>query len=329
MNAREERLAALRTTLPPHVAATIEVPWRTSRLLAQIVFFILTAIGMEVLYFFCDTIGLPAGFVTGAVGVGLAEYLIGVRRWWNTGVEPALWLGAMIAFVTLLPRSGTPEAMLVLALACGIAGARVRHPLIGAVGAGFVVAWCEQRFDLGVVAALAIGAAALLALTRTWQRPSNEHLCVALLLLVPAGGWFAADAEWRRATIALYAAFGALALIAALRRRHHAMFAAAAIGLGIAGFESSRLVAAPAALKLAAGGALLLAIAFAVSRALRGRTSGFVTMPEAPSELAEAAELGGTLAASQLSSSKSGETAPDERPQDGGGFGGAGATGDY
>jgi hypothetical protein len=288
-------------------------------LLAQALFFVLTALGLWAFYELTDS-----GVVTAAVAIAIAEYLIRGRKWFHTGVEAALWIGALLALLAELPNSGTPEANLLLAAAFGIAGARVRQPLFGAAAAFFVATYLELRFDLGVIAALLIAAAALFALYRVWNRPSNEWLFIVLLVTMPLAGWSFADPEWRPLTIALYAAFAAMALVSAVIKRHHGMFAGAASATVVAAAELHELLEPPEELSLAIAGALLLLASLAVSRALRGRTRGFVVTPAKTSEVEEGVEVLGTLAAAPSAGNP-----PEQRPQGEGGFGGAGATGDY
>ncbi|HYI07626.1 MAG TPA: hypothetical protein VEK57_01025 [Thermoanaerobaculia bacterium] len=255
-------------------------PWRVYGLLAQLVFFVLTCVGAGACYFFfalgSDTF---AGLFTGVGAIALAELLIRAKRWWATGVEAALWIAGMLSLISTLPSSGKPEALLVLAAAFAVAGGRLRQPLFGTIAAGIVVHYFEERSDLGVLAALTIAALAMVALLRTWRRVSTEWLLILTTLVVPIAGRFYAGAEWRKTTIALYAAFGTLALVLALVKRHHAWFLTAAAALTIAVVDAARTIPAPLEAKLAAGGAFLLALSFLVSSILRNRTSGFVLTP--------------------------------------------------
>lgn len=323
MNAQHERNYVLRERLrsakllTPAVAAELELPWRVNGLLLQLVFFVLAMIGLAVFGL------LTTAGVAGIAAIALAEYLIGRRRWAFTGVESALWLGAMLAFLTMLPRSGTPESNLVIAAAIAVAAVRVRNPLLGAVAVVFVANWFEERLDLGTLAALVIAAAAMVALLRTWRRPTTEWFFIAVALVMPVAGRFFAGAEWRNVTILLYCAFAMLALALAIARRHHALFLAALIALSIAATDIASRIDVAAEWKLAIAGAVLLAIAFAVTRLLRGRTHGFVLAPEQLTPLDEDFSLAATLALKP-------ETPVYEAQQTGGGeFGGAGATGGW
>jgi uncharacterized membrane protein YgcG len=338
MNVQHERNLFLRTRLRSEgllndgITAQLEMPWRANGLLAQAAFFLLTCIGLGAFYGLLHVLDMGGeGIVAGVAAIALAEYLIGARRWFFTGVEAALWLGGLFALISELPSSGKPEAMLVLAAACAIAGARVRNPLFGALAAIFVMLYFEKRFDLGVLCALIVALGACIALLRTWRRPTTEALWIALALVMPIAGRFTADRDWRDATIALYAIFGIIALSLAITKRHHAFFLAAIIALAIAGADfAEKLNDAPEEAKLAVAGALLLILAFAISRTLRGRTDGLVLTPIQLTPFDDAVEAGATLA---LQPTTSAPRAADPQPAgvDGGGgeFGGAGASGDY
>jgi hypothetical protein len=297
MNVQHERNFHLRTKLRgTRAAAQLEVPWKTNGIIAQCVFFLLTCVALGASYALIHVfdVSMP-GLIIGVAAIVLAEYLIGARRWFFTGVETALWGGGVFAALTELQPSDKPEAWLVLAAASAIAGARVRNPLFGALSAILVMIYCEKRFDLGVVSALVITLIACLALLRTWRRPSVEALWIALALVMPIAGRFTADKEWRTMTIALYATLGAIALALGIARRHHAFFLTAMIALGIAAMDVGERVNASLEAKLAVAGALLLVIAFALSRALRDRTRGFVLTPLALTPIDDTAEVAATF----------------------------------
>lgn len=334
MNAADERARSLReraedwrkdglidAATEAAVAAQLVQPWRGYGILVQAVFFVLTAVAMGAFQLLFES-----ELALGIVAIGLAELLIRKFRWFGTGVESALWLGGLLALVFALPSSNKPEGLLVIAAACAIAGARVRNPFFGAAAAALVSVYFEQRFDLGVLCALVLAAVALLALFRTWQRPTTEWLFIAVLLILPIAGRVQADEKWRFVTIALYLGFGIVCLAAALKKRHHAMFLAAAIALGIAATDYARTLPVAAEVLFFLAGALLLGAAWLISRALRGRTSGFVTTPAKLTTADDVLQIAATLAVTPPAQT---ESAPETRPQDAGGFGGAGATGDY
>jgi hypothetical protein len=333
MNVQHERNLHLRARLKGEklltdaVTAQLEVPWRTNGILAQIVFFLLTCLALGAFYGLMHMFEWPHGIITGVVAIVLAEYLIGARRWFHTGIEDALWLGATIALINELPSSGAPEAMLVIAAAIGLPGLRLRNPLFGAAAAVFVMLYAEERFNLGVICALVLGLAACFALLRTWRRPTTEWLWIALALVMPVAGRFTADEVWRTATISLYALYAAVALVLALRRPHHALFLTAMIAGAISATDLAYLLETPPELRFACSGVMLLTAVFALTRILRHRTHGFVLTPTPLTPFDETLQTAATLTLQPTHA-----TPPAAEPQvaaGGGGFGGAGASGDY
>ena len=321
MSVLHERALRLRALLP---RVPVEIPWRTHTVLLRAVFFVLTLVGIGALYAFFDLLDVPLkGVVAGVIAIALAEFLINARRWWWTGVEEALWIGGLYAMLSELPRSGTPESNLVMAAGAAIPGVRVRNPLFGALAAIFIVIYFEERFDLGVIAALIIAVVATLAVLRTWQRPSTEWLWIAIAIVMPLAGYANADPEWRTVTIGLYAAFGFFALMLAVTKRHHALFLSGGLSVAIASIELGRVLdVLPLEAKLAIGGAFLLGGSWLIARALRDRTTGIVVTPAALTPFDDAVEIAATVNVPQ----------PEFTPaqQTGGGeFGGAGATGKY
>lgn len=308
--------------LPEAAGGAAAVPCRTHGLLLRATLFVLTLLGVFSLNFFLDQVEVPQnGVFAGLIAIVVAEVLILRQRWWWTGVEEALWIGGAYAMISELPSSGRPEAMLVLAAGAAIPGARVRNPLFGALAASFVAAYFEKRFDLGVLSALAIALAAAFALLRTWRRPSTEYLFIAIAVILPVVGYSQAGAEWRQATIALYFAFGLVTFFLAVRYRHHALFLAGAIGIAIGSIELSETLDLRLDVKLALGGAILLAGSWLASRALRDRTTGLVATPSKLTPFDDELEVAATVALPRAEF--------DAKVEGGGEFGGAGATGKY
>ncbi len=308
------------------VKATLKTPWRSHGVIVQAVFFVLTLMAMSASYGLLHLFKIPGrGIFAGIAFLAAAELLIRGPRWFGTGVEAALWIGGLAGFISELPSKGTPESLLVIAAAFGLAGFRVRNPLFGAVAAICVMVYAEQKWDAGVIAALVIATFAAVALLREWRRPSTEWLFIAIAVALPLAGVFTADAKWRMVTIGLYAAYGTLAFALALLKRHHALLLTGATGLVIAVVEAAQTIASPLETKLAAGGAFLLATAFIVQRALRARTTGIVVTPASLTSVDDALSIAGAVVAPTGARVES----PEGRPQGEGGFGGAGATGEF
>lgn len=88
---------------------------------------------------------------------------------------------------------------------------------IVAVCAAFTIAYLFERWlDLGVIAALVIGAAALLALACG----ASDRVLAEVAVLMPFAGLFHIDPQWRRVTIGLYLGYLALVVVTAVIRRH-------------------------------------------------------------------------------------------------------------
>ena len=327
MTADQERARSIRARAKQWpIARTIvdaEFPetWRGYGVLAQAVFFLLTCAAIGAFYALTD-----AELLTAVLCIGLAEVLIRARRWFGTGVEGALWIGGLFAALSALPSTGAPEAMLLAAAAAAIAGWRVRNPLFGVVAACFVTEYCEKKWDLGTLAALAIAAAALVALYRVWKRPSTEWLFIGLLVLMPLAGLVHADAGWARITILLYSALALLAFASALVKRHHAMLAGASTAAAGAVATLHEHLHLREEFTFAVAGAVLLLASWLTARQLRGRTRGCVVTPASLTPFDDDLQTLGTIA---VAAPTSAGNPPEQRSQDGGGFGGAGATGDY
>lgn len=316
MNTGHERQWMLRELAPAGI------PWRTHNLLLRCVLGTLTLAGAYLLWILLEELDVPKpGLFVGPAALLIAEALIRFRRWWWTGVEEALWVAGTYSLVSALPESGEPEAMLVLALAAALAGWRVRNPLFGALGAIFIAQYFEKRFDLGVIAAIAIAAMAVVALLRVWRRPSTEWLWIAIAVVMPIAGRFDADDVWRNTTIAIYAAFGIATLFLAIRQRHHALFVSAGIAIVIAAVDGAGKIDVAAEAKFAVAGVLLLVGSWLLSKALKNNVRGFVTTPAKLTPIDDELQIAASLAMPQQDF--------DQRMESGGNFGGAGATGEY
>src|SRR6185369_1399359 len=115
--------------------AQLATPWKRNGTFVAIAFFGLTVFALFAIYALCG------GYVAAAVEIAFAEYLIRRRRMYGSGIESALWIGALLSVIAALPRSGDPEAMLVIAAAFGIAAWRMQSPFFGAIGAVFAAAY--------------------------------------------------------------------------------------------------------------------------------------------------------------------------------------------
>jgi hypothetical protein len=255
-------------------------------------FFVATLLAVAALFFLCDTLRMPKGWITAALSLAAAEWLIRRGRFTHTGIEAALWLGGLFAFIAGLPSQGKPEAILVFAAAAAVAGARVRNPWFGALAVVLALLYLPSRHVSPLAlatAAQAISILAALARARAWKRVSTDRLFGAIAIAAPLTRW---ETLWWP-----YLLGGAITLAIALRLRDRMLLIAAAVSLAIAAVDVSRLVDYPIEAELIAAGAALVVLSVAISRALRGRTRGFVVTPATTMRYEEAVTIAATLLA--------------------------------
>ena len=302
--------------------------WRRSGPVLTVVFFILTLLGIAAFYLLVAMTGLPKGVTTAVVAIALAEWLIQRRRFFGTGIESALWIGGLFAIIFALPSSGKPEALLVFAAAAAIAGARMRSAFFGAAAAILVLSYIAVKSGVGwppLAFGIATAALAALALRREWRRPSTERLIAATMIAMPLAAEIAWGAYERKSSALPFALLAAMLATLGIRARDRVTLAAAALAAGIAGFELRDLLALPLEATLIAAGALLIGVALAVARALRGRTHGFVIEPSAVTPYDEAMQILATIPAAHPAGAHAGDA---NRFEGGGGSGGGGGATD-
>jgi purine-cytosine permease-like protein len=108
-SASEERLDALR----PGASG-----WRKHGVVLTVVFFVLTVVAVAAVEFLAQQLHLAEGWWTAVIAIAIAEWLIHRRRFFGTGIESALWIGALFAIIFSLPHSGKPEAASALRARC-------------------------------------------------------------------------------------------------------------------------------------------------------------------------------------------------------------------
>jgi len=298
--------------------------WKWMSLLAQCVFFFLTTLAIAAAFGFLSLIRLPKGWIVLIGCIALAEYLIRAFHFWRTGVEAALWIGGLYAFIFSLPSSGKPGAVLVLAAAAAIAGWRVRNALFGTLALSLTVAYLAIRhwWLIALLFAIAVALIALFAVTRVWRRPSTELLWQMLLLVMPIAGAIAAI-DNRRSASPIFAALAIVFAVVGIRRRLRVPLLASAIAVAIAIIDAR--IPLPLEAQLVIGGTIALVVAAALTRMLRRRTTGFVLDMPRQSEL-EALLSGGQAILPVLAADGGG---PAQVNPHGGEFGGAGSSGSY
>ena len=314
----EERLDAVRRNASG---------WRRHGIILSIVFFGLTILALLAFY------SLAQGIATGVVAIAVAEWLIHRKRFFGTGIEAALWIGALVALITELPSSGKPEALLVFAAAFALAGFRVRSALLGSAATLLVLVYIAVKTQAAwppVAFGMAMALIAAVALQREWQRPSSERLFAAVMIVMPVAAEIAWLIDGKGTAVLAFGALAAILFALGIRTRDRVTLATAGLTAGIAAYEARELLDFPLEAKLIAAGALLMAIAVAIARALRGRTSGFVIEPSAVTPYDEAMQILGTLPAAHVAPAPAEAAAgPDLNSGDGSSFGGAGAGGGY
>jgi len=301
---------------------------RSRSIILPIVFFVLTCVAIGATYGLFDRLYLPKGLWTAILCIVTAEVLIRRFHFQGTGVESALWTGGLFAFIFGIPSEAKPEGLLLFALACAIAGVRVRNPLIGALTAVFVIFYFEARgwYTVALLAGIAIAAFALAALTRQWQRPSTEHLFVALILIAPVAGCAVSITHTSLTWSLLYFALAIAEFAHSTRLRDRLVLIAGALTTAIAFIVLRELFPFAIEWKFIAAGTSIFAVSAAISRTLRGRHAGFVVTP-VKSAYEEALRVFGSVGLSPHTESTA---AANPQPVGGGGsFGGAGSSGTF
>jgi hypothetical protein len=307
--------------------------WRRVGIVLYVVFFVLALSVLGSIFGFSALLRLPKGIITAVIAIAVAEVLIRREKFFGTGIESALWIGGLFAFIFGLPSQGKIEALLVFAAAAAIAGWRVLHPLFGGLAfmlIGAYIGFKVESWWAALLFCVVITIAALLALGRRIERPSTEQLLDVLLMAMPLTGYVAArlrsagtatNASLAIAMIALTA----ILFFAGVKRRGRAELLAGSLSLVLAVIELQLSLSWAAETKLIAAGIALVAIASILARALRSRTSGFVVTPTALTRYDEAMQIGATIALAPPHA----QAAASGRESGGGSFGGAGASGDF
>jgi hypothetical protein len=322
--------------------ALLATPWRRNGPFVAAAFFGLTVFAMFALVALCKSTGATE-FTAAAIAIAGGEYLILRRRMYGSGIESALWIGGLLAFIAGLPRSGDPEAMLVIAAAFGIAAWRMQNAIFGAIGVIFLgiyfaVAWHGSHdYWRAAMVPLAVAVIAVVAkrwiFFRPWLDSFWSLVAIVMPLVAEIGGRIVAyDSAGHLEYALTFLVLGSIALLAGLHLRDHALLIAAGVSFAINAFELHDRYDPPLEWELILGGLALLAIAAVVARLMRGRTTGLVATPARLTRYDELVKLGGTMVAGQaLQPHPAAPSDPAVTGTEGGAgsFGGGGATGDY
>ncbi len=324
------------SSVPP-IVSKMSTPWQSNSALVACVFFCLTVLAMSAFFGLMALFELPKGWLTLIISLPVAEMLIQRRKMFGTGIEAALWIGGLFGFIFGLPSEGKPEALLVFAVAAAIAGFRMRNQYFGTLAAVFFViypavkiggshAWSGGAAPLAVL--LMIVAAA--ALLRTSRRPSNQALFETLVIVMPLTAYLIAkilesNVHLDPLVAAIFAVLTIALFALGIYSRQHALLIAGCVAIACFGFEVHELFSVSDEVRLIAAGALLVAVGFAISRALRGRTEGIVVAATPKTFFEEAIQVAGSVSIAHPEHVES----PPEVQTGGGGFGGGGASGGY
>lgn len=300
--------------------------WRVHGLILSIVFFVLTCVGVSAFYGFFALLDLIPGVLTLGICIGLAEWLIGSRRFFGTGIESALWIGGLFSFIVSLPGGENPESILLFAAAAAAAAVRLRQPYFGAAAVLMCIAYLVLKGQIRtmMVVALIVAILALIALTREWKRPSVERFFELVLIAASIAASFSNVGKWL-----LFVFMSVVFLAAALFMRHHAPAIASAACAVIAFIKLQYILMFQIEWQLLIAGMSMLAASWIATRALRDNRRGLVITPASITEFDEELQIAATVALQPKIDTTVAQPAPDTLPEGGGGFGGAGATGKF
>ncbi|HXH41594.1 MAG TPA: hypothetical protein VNN08_23415 [Thermoanaerobaculia bacterium] len=338
----EERADALHRLQP---GIKVESPWKYNGTVLRIVFGVLAAIAVLALFgFFAIGSRFVSGWLTAALAIGTAEWLIRQLRFFGTGVEASLWLCGTFAFICGLPSQGKVEALLVFAAACALSGWRMRNAFFGVLGAVLVVAYVAAKWEheplLTMALASAVTIVAMVALHRLWQRPSNERLFAGLVLVMPVTGYvgtifqriFHDNVPADIPVALLVLATAAVLFAAGVAWRDRVLLVAATLSVALAAVELRNLFHFPMEARLIAAGIIVASIATVLARALRDATRGFVVTPLRVASYDEAMQIAGIIAVAPHGSAPahhahtgpelSDSSGPTDKSYGGGGAGG-------
>jgi hypothetical protein len=320
------------------IEAKSQTEWRRVGPILRVVFFVLTLNVLGAIFGFALLLRLPRGVIILIVAITAAEVLIRGVKFFGTGIESALWIGGLCGFIFGLPSQGKVEALLVFAAAAAIAGWRVLNPLFGGIALVLVAVYLAvktESWEVSLLFCAGMTIIALLVLGRRLERESSETLFWVTLLVMPITGYVAAFVTWilhrGHTTTNVPLAVSMLALAAILlasgvMRRARVELVAGFICLVLAAVELQLMFVYAAETKLIAAGLALVVIGAILSRVLRGKTQGFVVTPTSVTRYDEAMQIAATVA---LAPHHQAEAAAPQRESGGGGFGGAGASGEF
>lgn len=298
---------------------------RVFRLWARAALFVLTIVCVAALYgLFHLTVGLE-GWLSAALCLALAEFLIRRSRFFRTGVEEALWIGGLFALIIGLPGPPKNEGLLLFGLACLIAGLRLLQPLFLALSPLFGLIWLMTELDTGEAGgwlALAISVVATFLLRQEIRRPSIDWMLALLVAGSPLLAWIAFEIDSSITSLQLAAVLLTILVLVvtgAISRLHPPLFGAMLVAVP-AGFELGERFPMRADLKMLLAGLIVFGCGVALDRLLRQPPRGVTSRRLVREEGLELLEIAAVT-----------PLAPPATPgpDRGGEFGGAGASDEW
>jgi hypothetical protein len=289
---------------------------------------------------------LPAPLLVGGlVLIVVAEWMVAQRRVYRSGVEEVLYLcgavGVVAQFLVWSDSNSFTLWAVLISSAVLLVGWRLLNPVCTTLALGgyslAIGLFDAQLFSndwnvrwAGIFCAV-VALVALSAGARHWPRPSHDHMCDGLIIVMPwlCYAWLTASAWQHRAEnyMALVAAlfFCGEWLFVGVRRRSHAPLIGAMGSLVCVGYSLHNLLHGVLHWELIVAGGALLAAAILIERRLRGRSAGLTS-----SALNEPAGLDLVqLAAASHLAPPAGAAPPAPVEGQGGSFAGGGASGRF
>lgn len=299
--------------------------WKTSSWLSRCLFFLLGVAAAGSLSGALLVVPSAARLVVaGAALIAVAECLIGKRRVVRSGVEEALFVCGCCALAVQSAQwidADARSAALLLALAIGCAGLRLLNPLLTSLAAILcsVAVALPERAWLACISCAAVGLAAVVADSITFQRPAHARMIEGLILTMPfaASLWLLYDDA--RIAVLPPLVFGALCLAVGMRRRSHALLFAGLAQMPCLGWALYGLVPVALHWQLIGWGAMTFGTALVVERLLREPRNGIGSRLEHLQD-AGAASLARVAQPAEPTGAYSGQ---------GGSFGGGGSSGTF
>jgi len=303
--------------------------WKESGRFARVAFFFLTLLCVGAFYGIQAVPDFgPRGWFTALAAIGVAELLVNRAGFLRTGVEEALYIGGLYAFILGLPGPPRNEGLLLFAIATLVAGLRFANAFFvaGSVAWTLVYAVTEWDESSAMLLALAVAVIAAIISRKTFERPLvDRSLAWITLMAPPLAVAFYFDDEWMAFIWIAAVVAVALGVAGVLGRTHPPLVASLMTGAFVV-TELTRRSDLALRSALFAWGVGIGIVAIAAERLLRGRRTGITSTRLLDDPESRLLELAGTIAIAPTKAAAPRE--PGFEPG-GGEFGGGGASGTY